>query len=104
MKLQNTSKYGSRSNRGHGGSVGSFNSLPGSDLFSDSLSLASSGIGDRTTTSSVKLSPSDAINNKSLELQREMYRQANNRLAEDLKNANKKVMVIKRLVIFVYFI
>eukprot|EP00484_Ammonia_sp_Unknown_P002526 CAMPEP_0197077014 /NCGR_PEP_ID=MMETSP1384-20130603/212405_1 /TAXON_ID=29189 /ORGANISM="Ammonia sp." /LENGTH=871 /DNA_ID=CAMNT_0042515873 /DNA_START=97 /DNA_END=2712 /DNA_ORIENTATION=+ len=80
-------------------SVTSFNS----DLFafSDNLSVTSSGYGDQpapsppSNASGGKPSETD-LANKSLTLQLEMHKQASTRLAEDLKNANKKVMVIKQ--------
>eukprot|EP01083_Nonionella_stella_P010227 29215_1 len=69
------------------------------DIFSDNLSLASFGSAYGSNTngkaSSVALSVTDSLSNKSLELQRKMLMQANTRLAEDLKNEKKHLMIVK---------
>ena len=69
-----------------------------SDMYSDGgseLSFHSGISGGGSIPGITRQTSSEALSSKSLELQRKMLLQTNTRLAEDLKNEKKNVMIIK---------
>lgn len=68
-----------------------------SDMYSDGGSELSfhSGVSGGSIPNGFTRQTSTDLSSKSLELQRKMLMQTNTRLAEDLKNEKKNVMIIK---------